>query len=229
MNPLPDSFSKVVRTDEKSGLSRYETELKSQGVNVIVGLDEAGRGPLAGPVVAAACMLPSELYSFGFDDSKKLSEQQREYFFAKLTTDIHVDYGIGIAENVEIDRHNILRATFLAMQRAINGLKAKPEVILIDGHLAPSFGIPTIPIVKGDSKSVSIAAASILAKVTRDRIMNQWDEKFPQYGFKEHKGYGTAKHLKALHSYGPCSIHRTTFEPIKNFLDTSSIQLDLSW
>ncbi len=195
---------------------RYERQLKAQGSSRIAGIDEAGRGPLAGPVVAAACILPEGILLPGLNDSKQVVEADREKLYNSITALEHCDWAIGIASAAEIDQINILKASFLAMYRALQQLKHKPCVILIDGHLAPSFGITTVPLVRGDSKSASIAAASILAKVTRDRIMKELDLLFPQYGFALHKGYATPEHLKAVHSFGPSSIHRKSFEPVKS-------------
>ena len=205
----------------------YERQLQAQGVKLIVGVDEAGRGPLAGPVVAGACILPEAFFIQGLNDSKLLSERERERIYQEISLS-SCDYGIGIASVAEIDRLNILKATFLAMHRAIGGLKQTPSAILVDGKLAPSFGILTIPIVKGDSKSASIAAASVLAKVTRDRIMKDLAIQNPQYGFSSHKGYGTKEHLAAVEKFGPCAIHRKTFEPIKAYFAQSQMSLDLS-
>ena len=204
----------------------FERELKAQGCRLIVGIDEAGRGPLAGPVVAAACRLPEDFSLEGLNDSKQLSEEEREGLFVAIQSAPGVDFGVGVAEVAEIDRINILRASFLAMHRALLQLNRQPEVILIDGHLAPSFGIPTIPLIKGDARCASIAAASILAKVTRDRLMVDLDKLYPQYGFKEHKGYATPEHLTALELFGPCAIHRKSFEPVKDFFKQDAEQLE---
>lgn len=203
----------------------YERSLSSQGCRRIAGIDEAGRGPLAGPVVAACCILPIGFLPPGVNDSKQLTEEQRESLFALIQSIPSIEYGIGIAEPAEIDRHNILKATFLAMSRALSQLPSPPDAIIVDGSLAPSFGIPTLPIVKGDGKSASIASASILAKVTRDRIMVALDEQYPQYGFKVHKGYGTPEHLSALRKFGPCAIHRHTFDPIRSLQNLAQYDL----
>jgi len=205
----------------------FENELKAQGCRVVVGVDEAGRGPLAGPVVAAVCRLPEDFSMEGLNDSKQLSEKEREGLFVAIRSAPGVDFGVGMAEVAEIDRINILRASFLAMYRALQQLKTPPEVILIDGHLAPSFGIPTIPLVRGDARCASIAAASILAKVTRDRRMVDLDKLYPQYGFREHKGYATREHLAALELFGPCAIHRKSFDPVKSFFKQDAEQLGL--
>jgi ribonuclease HII len=194
---------------------RHERQLKAQGSTKIAGLDEAGRGPLAGPVVAAACMLPDGALLEGLNDSKQVIEAERERLYGQITTLPHCLWAVGVATAAEIDQLNILKASFLAMYRALQQLEEEPDVILIDGHLVPSFGIPTIPLVKGDAKSGSIAAASILAKVTRDRMMKELDTLYPQYGFALHKGYATPDHMKAIQEFGPSAIHRKTFEPIK--------------
>ena len=205
---------------------KFEHSLWSQGARRVAGIDEAGRGPLSGPVVAACCILSNDTLLDGVNDSKQLDEAQREALFDRIHQSPGVEFGVGIVEAAEIDRLNILGATFLAMHRALAQLESPPDLIIVDGSLAPSFGIPTLPIVKGDAQSASIAAASILAKVTRDRIMLALDEIYPQYGFREHKGYGTPEHLAAIEKFGPCAIHRKSFEPIKGLLRTIS-QIDL--
>ena len=179
-------------------------------VSAVAGIDEAGRGCLAGPVVAAAVILPAELVIDGLNDSKKLTDKKRRELYDVITQNA-VSYGIAMASEREIDEINILQATFLAMQRAIDKLDVRPDLALIDGNRAKDFGLPVRTIVKGDSLSASIAAASILAKVTRDRLMEELDEAYPQYGFAVHKGYGTKRHYEALREYGPCPIHRRTF------------------
>ena len=184
----------------------------------LCGIDEVGRGPLAGPVCAACVMLPAWLELPTLNDSKKMTEKRREAVFAILTEHPGVFYGIGFADQGEIDKINILQATFLAMNRAYAALLLKlpegkpPRLALVDGNREPDFGeIPVRTIVKGDSLSANIAAASILAKVTRDRFMEEQDALYPQYGFAVHKGYGTSAHYDALREYGPCPIHRRTF------------------
>lgn len=188
----------------------------------LIGIDEAGRGPLAGPVVAGACYIPAEL-ALQFpevNDSKKLTERKREQLFERLTHTEGILYGIGFASAQEIDELNILQATFLAMRRAAAPLMHLPQAAaLIDGpHPVAQFTLPQRPIIDGDAKSLAIAAASILAKVTRDRHMKILDEKYPGYGFAGHKGYGTAKHLAALRQLGPCPEHRKSFAPVRNLL-----------
>ena len=181
----------------------------------ICGIDEAGRGPLAGPVVAAAAVLPKDCQIFYLNDSKKLSEKKRDLLFAEIKEKA-VAYGIGIVSPQVIDEINILQATYEAMRQAISQLNVIPEILLNDAVTIPGVDIMQVPIVKGDAKSVSIAAASILAKVTRDRMMMEYDQIYPEYGFAKHKGYGTAAHIAALKEYGPCPIHRRTF--IKKFV-----------
>ena len=180
------------------------------GTKLICGVDEAGRGPLAGPVCAAAVILPAHIDIPGLNDSKKLSDKRRRELYPVIMEQA-VAYGIGLADHNEIDEINILQATFLAMERAIGALNIKPELALIDGNRTKDFGIPVKTVVHGDSLSASIAAASILAKVTRDDIMMKMAEEYPQYGFEIHKGYGTKAHYQALSNYGPSPIHRMTF------------------
>jgi ribonuclease HII len=177
---------------------------------LLCGVDEAGRGPLAGPVCAAAVILPKELVIPGLNDSKKLSDKRRRELYDIITQQA-VSYGIAFATAEEIDEINILQATFLAMERAMAQLDPKPELALIDGNRAKDFGLPVQTIVKGDSLSASIAAASILAKVTRDRYMEELAEQYPQYGFEVHKGYPTKRHYAAIAEFGPCPAHRRTF------------------
>ncbi len=181
-----------------------------KGVKTICGVDEAGRGPLAGPVCAAAVILPPNIEIPGLNDSKKLTDKRRRELFP-IIKEQAVAYGIGLASHEEIDEINILQATYLAMERALAQLSVKPELALIDGDRAKDFGLPAETIVKGDSRSASIAAASILAKVTRDDLMLAAAEEYPQYGFDIHKGYGTKAHYEALAAHGPCPIHRMTF------------------
>lgn len=188
----------------------------------LLGIDEAGRGPLAGPVVAAACHIPAALADqfCQVNDSKKLTEKKREQLFEQLTHTEGILYGIGFASAREIDELNILQATFLAMRRAAEPLMHLPNAAaLIDGpHPVAQFTLPQRPIIDGDAKSLAIAAASILAKVTRDRHMKVLEERYPGYGFAEHKGYGTAKHLAALRQLGPCPEHRRSFAPVRRLV-----------
>ena len=194
-----------------SELWNFEHAAMEEGFSLICGVDEAGRGPLAGPVCAAAVILPPDLELEGLNDSKKLSEKRREALYP-LICDQALAYGIAFASEQEIDELNILQATFLAMRRAVGQLGQKPDLALVDGNREPDFGdIPVRTIIKGDSRSANIAAASILAKVTRDRFMLEQDAVYPQYGFAVHKGYGTQKHYAALREFGPCPIHRRSF------------------
>ena len=187
-----------------------EDECRAQGYTVICGVDEAGRGPLAGPVCAAAVILPDHLELPGLNDSKKLSDKKRRELFP-LIKEQAIAYGIGLASEKEIDEINILQATFLAMERAIAQLEGKADLALIDGNRARDFGLSVKTVVKGDSLSASIAAASILAKVTRDDMMEAYAGEYPGYGFEIHKGYGTKAHYAALTEKGPSPIHRMTF------------------
>ena len=187
-----------------------EDECRAEGYTVICGVDEAGRGPLAGPVCAAAVILPDHLELPGLNDSKKLSDKKRRELFP-LIKEQAIAYGIGLASEQEIDEINILQATFLAMERAIAQLEGKADLALIDGNRAKDFGLPVKTVVKGDSLSASIAAASILAKVTRDDMMEAYAGEYPGYGFEIHKGYGTKAHYAALTEKGPSPIHRMTF------------------
>lgn len=191
-------------------LNLYEEEARQGGFHCIAGVDEAGRGPLAGPVVAASCIIPQGILFPGIDDSKKLTRKQREELYQHLTSHPKVIYGLGTVSHEVIDQINILQATIKAMLQAIAELSITPDLLLVDGMKLPS-SIPSKKIVKGDSLSQSIAAASIIAKETRDRIMEEYDREWPEYGFKDHKGYGTEKHRAALKKHGPCKIHRLSF------------------
>ena len=195
-----------------SNVNMWEIEdgVYEQGYQVICGVDEAGRGPLAGPVCAAAVILPPHLEIPGLTDSKKLTDKKRRELFPVIQEQA-IAYGIGYASGQEIDEINILQATFLAMQRAIDQLEGKADFALIDGNREKDFGLPVKTVVKGDSLSANIAAASVLAKVSRDNIMVELAEKYPQYGFDIHKGYGTKAHYEALREYGHCDIHRMSF------------------
>lgn len=191
----------------------FERAARLCGYRRIAGIDEAGRGPLAGPVVAATVVLPVRCRLSGIDDSKQLSEGERARLYAAILEHA-VGMGVGSADVGEIDQLNILEATKLAMRRAIDQLAPPPDYLLIDAVTLPGIGIPQRPIIKGDSLSLSIAAASIIAKVTRDRLMAEYHDMFPEYDFLSHKGYGTREHLQRLARYGPCSIHRRTFTPV---------------
>jgi ribonuclease HII len=189
---------------------QFEEALFAQGYQLVCGVDEAGRGPLAGPVCAAAVILPPHLEIPGLDDSKKLSDKRRRELFP-IIKEQAIAYGIGLASHEEIDEINILQATFLAMERAIAQLTETPEYALIDGNRAKDFGLPVKTVVKGDSLSANIAAASVLAKVTRDMLMEEAALEYPGYGFEIHKGYGTRAHYDALRAHGASPIHRMTF------------------
>lgn len=188
----------------------YENEKYQQGFKVICGIDEAGRGPLAGPVYAAAVILKKGQTIEGVNDSKKLSEKKREALYNKIIDEC-LAYAIGVADEKEIDEINILQATFLAMKRAVDGLSIKPDCALVDGNQIPPLDCSVTTVIKGDSKSESIAAASILAKVARDRYMLEMAQKYPQYCFEKHKGYGTKLHYGMIEKYGICDIHRKSF------------------
>lgn len=187
-----------------------EDSFFTEDIQIICGVDEAGRGPLAGPVCAAAVILPKHLELPGLTDSKKLTDKKRRELYP-IIKEQAISYGIGFASEKEIDEVNILQATFLAMQRALDQLNVKPDLALIDGNRKKDFGIPVKTVVKGDSLSANIAAASVLAKVTRDDLMLEMAEKYPEYHFDIHKGYGTKAHYAALTEHGPCLIHRMTF------------------
>ncbi len=187
-----------------------ENELKQNGYNFVCGVDEAGRGPLAGPVCAAAVILPENLIIEDLNDSKKLSEKRREELFP-IILEKAICTSIAFASVEEIEQLNILNATFLAMQRAVEGLKIPADFALIDGNRTPKLNIPASAVVKGDGKSMSIAAASVLAKVSRDRLMLEYEKLYPQYNFAKHKGYGTKQHYESIANYGICNIHRKSF------------------
>lgn len=206
---MDDQIEKA-RLDE---LTRYEAEARAQGYRLIAGIDEAGRGPLAGPVVAAACIIPEGIFFEGINDSKQLSPKQRCHLYESLISHPSIVYGIGSSDAREIDEVNIYQATILAMLRAVEALTTHPDYLLVDGMKLPHPTIPVLKIIKGDTLSQSIAAASILAKETRDRLMGEYHERWPEYHFDRHKGYGTEKHLEALSLHGPCPIHRLSFAP----------------
>lgn len=195
----------------------FEQKYYAQGLQLVCGVDEAGRGPLAGPVCAAAVILPANLEIPGLNDSKKLTDKKRRDLFPVIQEKA-IAYGIAMADHAEVDEINILQATFLAMERALQQLSVRPEIALIDGNREKDFGLPVETIVHGDSRSASIAAASVLAKVTRDDYMLQMAEVYPGYGFEVHKGYGTKAHYAALESLGASPIHRMTF--LKKFYGT---------
>lgn len=196
--------------------TKIEINLRKKGYELIAGMDEAGRGPLAGPVVAAIVILPESFYSKDLQDSKKLSDKKRRILY-DLIVKSSIDYGIGVVDAKEIDKINILNATKKAMQLALNSLKIKPDYILIDA-VKISTNYPTLNLIKGEDKSANIAAASIIAKVYRDNLMLKYHEIYPDYAFNKHKGYGTFEHQMLIAKYGPCDIHRKSFEPLKSNL-----------
>lgn len=199
-----------------NNLKAEELKLYERNIEYICGIDEAGRGPLAGPVVVGAVILPQDSFIEGVNDSKKISEKKRERIYDQIIEEA-IAWSVGIVDEKTIDEINILNATKLGVKLALEGLKQKPDVIMVDAlNNMDTLGIPYISVVKGDAKNYSIAAASIIAKVTRDRMMQEWDEVYPAYGFAKHKGYGTAEHIRVIKENGPCSIHRRSF--IKNFV-----------
>ena len=200
-----------------AAMYEYERQANAEGYDLIAGVDEAGRGPLAGPVAVAAVILPRELYLPFLNDSKKLSEKRRETLYDMIREQA-VAYSVVLVDREIIDKDNIYEATKNGMYDAILKLSQKPDKVLIDAMPLDKLPIPSISIVKGDAKSASIAAASVLAKVTRDRFMREMDKVYPEYGFKNHKGYGTKAHIEAIKKYGPCPLHRETFEPIKSMI-----------
>ena len=206
----------------------YEKKAFSEGYRFIAGVDEAGRGPLAGPVVAVACILPRVLNIAGINDSKQLTFKQREELYYALKTDEEVVYGIGIVGPDEIDEMNILKATLHAMALAIQNIAQKPDYLLVDGNVLPSSSIVSKAVIQGDCYSLSIGAAFILAKHTRDLLMIESHKQFPHYGFDQNKGYGTRMHREALKIYGPCPIHRKSFSPLKSLVGSRSFQINAS-
>ena len=195
---------------DKIDLWEIERECSAEGFSAICGVDEAGRGPLAGPVCAAAVILPANLEIPDLNDSKKLTDKKRRELY-DIITEQAVAYGIALVSEKEIDEINILQATFRAMERAVEQLSVQPDLALVDGNREPNLPMQVRTVIKGDSRSASIAAASILAQVTRDRLLEEMDETYPAYGFAVHKGYGTKRHYEALREHGPCPIHRMTF------------------
>lgn len=204
---------------------RFERAALRRGAKIVAGVDEAGRGPLAGPVVAAAVILPDGYKLSGLNDSKQLSARQRDEFFLTLTTDPRVRFGVGIVDTEWIDRINILQATHRAMAEALRCLPVQPDHVLVDGLSVKSLTIAQTAIVKGDARSFSIAAASVIAKVTRDRLMMELHARYPVYGFDQHKGYPTPEHLAALRAHGPCPVHRRTFGPVRERLVQAEMSL----
>ena len=213
------SYERHLKEKERvANLYKYEHECIARGHALVAGVDEVGRGPLAGPVVVASVILPADFFIEKLNDSKKLSEATREKIY-----DIILENAIAVNRAVidekTIDRINIYQASMNGMYEAIYGLNPKPEEVLIDAMVLQQLEIPSTSIIKGDAKSASIAAASIVAKVERDKMMNEYDKMYPQYGFAKNKGYGTSEHLEALYKYGPCEIHRKSFEPIKSMIN----------
>jgi ribonuclease HII len=203
---------------------RHEKRAYDDGATIVAGVDEAGRGPLAGPVVAAAVVLPREFRHKVLNDSKQLTSEQRDALYAELTGNPAIHWATGISDVEVIDAYNILRATWRAMVLALNALPVRPDFVLVDGLRVPAIRVRQKAIVGGDAKSFSIAAASVIAKVTRDRLMLQVHEQYPQYNCAQHKGYATPEHCAALEKYGPSPIHRKTFEPVR--LVSEPVQVD---
>ena len=201
----------------KQDLYEYENKLWNNGINYVAGVDEVGRGPLIGPVVTACVILPKDFKLAGLTDSKKLTEKKREEFYPYIMEHA-LSVSIGIKDAKVIDEVNIYEATKLAMYEAINSSKIKPEHVLIDAMKLEKLDMPSTSIIKGDAKSISIAAASVIAKVTRDRMMIELDKKYPMYGFKDHKGYPTKKHIEAIYNYGLIDGYRETFKPISEII-----------
>jgi ribonuclease HII len=207
---------------------RHEKRAYNDGATIVAGVDEAGRGPLAGPVVAAAAILPREFRHKTLNDSKQLTPEQRDEVYAELTVRTDVQWAVGISEVEIIDAYNILRATWRAMVLSLDALPMKPDFVLVDGLHVPAIRLRQKPIVGGDAKSFSIAAASVIAKVTRDRMMLTIHERFPQYNFAQHKGYATPEHLAALDQFGPSPVHRRSFSPVRQSLQPVQVELSLS-
>jgi len=197
------------------GHSPLESTLRKQGFRFLAGVDEVGRGPLAGPVVAAACLIPAGVQLHGVQDSKKLTPEQRKKLFWHIISNTLT--GVGVVHEQEIDRINILQASLLAMRLAVLALSTTPDVLLIDGPFKINLPLEQLPVIGGDAKLVSVGAASIVAKVTRDEMMDAYDLEYPHYGFRFHKGYPTEAHFAALDQHGPCPIHRMTFGPLHRF------------
>jgi ribonuclease HII len=215
--PYPDRTADLFSDELERDPLFFERSVRDTGYRCIAGLDEAGRGPLAGPVVAAAVVLPDGLLIPGLTDSKQVPEQERERLFEVICVKA-ICYGIGKADVQTIDRVNILQATIIAMEQALQTLNPQPDYLLLDAISLPRVSLPQKPIIKGDCRSHSIAAASILAKVTRDRMMQELHIKYPDYNFRQHKGYGTKEHLLRLRLHGPCDAHRRTFSPVARIL-----------
>lgn len=213
-------------SDHNVNLYQFEEVLYDEGSHNICGIDEAGRGPLAGPVVVAACILPPFLRIEGINDSKKLTEKKRKELY-KIIVKNAIDYKIVFVSEKEVDELNIYQATKKGMLEAVNGLSVTPDHVLIDAMPLNELKIPHTSIIHGDARCASVAAASIIAKVTRDEYMEKMDIKYPNYGFKKHKGYGTKNHIEALEKYGPCKIHRKTYAPVSKYF-SKQMTLDLN-
>lgn len=211
----------MAKEKEKYDLLKYEKELYSKGIKLIAGTDEVGRGPLVGPVVAAAVILPENYFLEGLDDSKKLTEKKRDKFFDIIMKDA-IGVGIGVVDAKTIDEINILEASRLAMKKAVDNLSVKPEHILSDAMKLTNMNIPYTDIIHGDALSISIAAASVIAKVTRDRMMYELDNEYPEYGFANHKGYPTKFHLEMIKKYGILDNYRLSYKPVKKILEEMS-------
>lgn len=218
---LKENDKEIKEFERLKSLCLYEDEFHKQGYNLIAGIDEAGRGPIAGPVLAGAVIFPDKVEILDINDSKKLSAKKREQLVIQIK-ETAICWSIGMATEEEIHNLNIRNATHLAMLRAGKNLDVKPNIFLVDGFIIPGLHFPQKAIVGGDAKSISIAAASIIAKVERDKIMDSYHEMYPQYGFNKHKGYGTKDHFNAILKYGPCPIHRKGFEPVKSLLENQN-------
>ncbi len=221
-------LSKIPSSEERKRLKKlvvFESAARKKGYSLIAGVDEAGRGPLAGPVVAAACLIAPRIFFSGITDSKLLTPKRRHELFEQLTRDKEIAYGVGIVDHTTIDKVNILQATKMAMCQAVENLSVKPDYLLIDAVVLERSSLPQQSIIKGDRRSQSIAAASIIAKQTRDTIMLKYHKQYPLYGFGDHKGYGTQKHRDALYKHGPCPIHRRSFEPVKSLFSKQNSSL----
>lgn len=205
----------------------HDKEYLDRGFTSLAGVDEAGRGPLAGPVVAAAVIVRDFSFSGRIDDSKKMTPKSRQASYEEILQKCWV--GIGVIEREQIDTLNVFQASLRAMETAVRQLGQSPDCVLVDGPAVPNLPCERVPIVNGDAKSFSIACASIVAKVTRDRMMVYYDTQYPQYGFAKHKGYGTAEHVEAIRRHGPCQIHRVSFEPVKSMMAVSPAESDDEW
>ncbi len=207
--------SKAFLESHNQGKYAFESEARSLGYTIIAGVDEAGRGPLAGPLVVASCILPEGIIFSDIDDSKKLSEEKREELYHQIVNHPQIFFAVSIIQPDLIDKINILQATLLGMQQSVDLLKVRPDFVLVDGNRSPKFPMPSKAVIKGDSLSYSIGAASIIAKVTRDRIMVEYHREFPEYGFAKHKGYPTESHRRVLSQIGPSPIHRRSYAPVQ--------------